>query len=84
MRKPRELKVRCFMHFTETDRVVPLEELTPEEMEYCQKKMMERMSRAMSDYYANHPDHYELLLKSLEKSEREERSDTNAKREDDF
>ena len=66
MRKPRELKVRCFMHILKTDKTVPLEELTPEEMEYCQKEMMARMSRAMSDYYANHPDHYELLLKSLE------------------
>ena len=66
MRKPRELKVRCFMHILKTDKTVPLEELTPEEMEYCQKQMMARMSRAMSDYYANHPDHYELLLKSLE------------------
>lgn len=68
MRKPRELKARCFMHILKTDKIVPLEELTPEEMEYCQKKMMERMSRAMSDYYANHPDHYELLLKSLEEN----------------
>ena len=68
MRKPRELKARCFMHILKTDKIVPLEELTPEEMEYCQKEMMARMSRAMSDYYANHPDHYELLLKSLEKN----------------
>lgn len=68
MRKPRELKGRGFMHILKTDKVVPLEELTPEEMEYCQKEMMARMSRAMSDYYANHPDHYELLLKSLEKN----------------
>ena len=66
MRKPRELKARCFMHILKTDKVVPLEELTPEEKEYCQKQMMDRMSRVMSEYYANHPDHYELLLKSLE------------------
>lgn len=66
MRKPRELKVRCFMHILKTDKVVPLEELTPEEKEYCQKEMMARMSRVMSEYYANHPEVYELLLKSLE------------------
>lgn len=74
MRKPRELKVRCFMHILKTDKTVPLEELTPEEMEYCQKQMMARMSRAMSDYYANHPDHYELLLKSLEEKSAAEES----------
>ena len=66
MRKPRELKVRCVMHILKTDKVVPLEELTPEEKEYCQKEMMARMSRVMSEYYANHPEVYELLLKSLE------------------
>lgn len=74
MRKPRELKARCFMHILKTDKIVPLEELTPEEMEYCQKQMMARMSRAMSDYYANHPDHYELLLKSLEEKSTAEES----------
>ncbi len=62
------------MHILKTDKIVPLEELTPEEMEYCQKQMMARMSRAMSDYYANHPDHYELLLKSLEEKSAAEES----------
>ena len=75
VRKPRELKGRSFMHILKTDKIVPFEELTQEELEYCQREMMARMSRAMSDYYANHPDHYELLLKSLEEKSVAEGSD---------
>lgn len=63
------------MHILKTDKIVPFEELTQEELEYCQREMMARMSRAMSDYYANHPDHYELLLKSLEEKSVAEGSD---------
>ena len=39
MAKGKPIKVNCFMHFTESDRTVPIEELTPEEREYCSKKM---------------------------------------------
>lgn len=61
MRKPRELEVRCFMHILKTDKTVPIEELTPEEREYCNREMTARLSRNMSDYYAQHPEAYELL-----------------------
>ena len=61
MRKPRELKTRCFMHILKTDKTVPIEQLTPEEWEYCIKEMRERLSRNMSDYYAQDSKSFELL-----------------------
>ena len=61
MKKPRELKVRCYMHILATDNTVTFEELTPEEREYCAEQMRERLSRNMSDYYAQHPEAYALL-----------------------
>lgn len=61
MAKGKPIKVICFMHFTDTDRTVPIEQLTPEEMEYCSKKMTERLSRTMSDYYATHKEAFDLL-----------------------
>nr|DAD70398.1 MAG TPA: hypothetical protein [Siphoviridae sp. ctomJ2] len=61
MAKGKPIKVICFMHFTDTDRTVPIEQLTPEEMEYCSKKMTERLSRTMSNYYANDREAFELL-----------------------
>lgn len=69
MRKPRELKVRCYMHILATDKTVPIEELTPEEREYCAEQMRERLSRNMSDYYAQHPEAYALLKDLSESSE---------------
>lgn len=61
MAEGKPIKVICFMHFTDTDRTVPIEQLTPEEMEYCSKKMTERLSRTMSNYYANDREAFELL-----------------------
>lgn len=61
MRKPRELKVRCFMHILATDKTVPIEELTPEEREYCAEQMRKRLSRNMSEYYAQDPEAFDLL-----------------------
>ena len=49
-----------FMHLKD-GRVVPLDELTPEELERCTKSMKERSCRVMSEYYANHPEEYEKL-----------------------
>lgn len=45
---------------TEND-VTPIEDLTPEEKAAWIKKSTERTKRIMSEYYLNHPEHYELL-----------------------
>ena len=42
---------------------------TPEEREYCAEQMRERLSRNMSDYYAQHPEAYALLKDLSEASE---------------
>lgn len=49
-----------YMHMKD-GRIVPVEELTPEEKERCRNSMAERSSRVMSEYYANHPDEYAKL-----------------------
>ena len=61
MAKGKPIKVNCFMHFTESDRTVPIEELTSEEREYSSKKMAERLSRTMSNYYANDREAFDRL-----------------------
>lgn len=56
------LKCEGIMHLKD-GRVVPIAALTPEELARCKKSMMERMGRAMSLYYAQHPEQYRVFLK---------------------
>lgn len=58
-RKP--LTVVGFMEFTDTGRVVPLEELTPEEWEYCRKKILERQKLMLPQVFLNNPEAFDLL-----------------------
>lgn len=55
-----EITYACFMHMKD-GRIVPLEELTPEEKERCMNSMAERSSRVMSEYYSNHPEEFDKL-----------------------
>lgn len=41
--------------------VTPIEDLTPEEKAKWMKEATARTKRIMSEYYLNHPEHYELL-----------------------
>ena len=39
-------------------RSVPVDELTQEEKEQWQRRMLERLGENMSDYYSQHPELY--------------------------
>ncbi len=57
-RKP--LRVVGFMQF-EDGRTVKIEDLTAEELERCQKKMLKRLENTLNEYYSSHPEEFKLL-----------------------
>ena len=48
---------------------IPVDELTDEQRERWQQGMSRRLSENMSFYYAEHPEEYIALCKSLEEKE---------------
>lgn len=61
-RKPRkgDLTFVCYV-LKENGEAVPFEALTEEEREQLRQNMARRLSRAMSDYYTQHPDEFSRL-----------------------
>jgi len=49
-----------FTNYISIDGAEPvlMDSLTKEQKEYCLQKMMDRLSRNMSDYYSNHMDEF--------------------------
>ena len=49
-----------FTNYISIDGAEPvlMDSLTDEQKEYCEKKMLDRLSRNMSDYYSNHMDEF--------------------------
>lgn len=54
-----EFKVRAFLRVG--DEIVPVEDLTPEEWAAAKERMLNNLSRVMSEYYSNHLDEYAKL-----------------------
>ena len=54
-----ELTVRAFFHIG--DMVIPIEDMSPELLEETKNKMIENLSRGMSEYYSTHLDEYVKL-----------------------
>lgn len=64
-RKPRkapkdDITVRGFM-ILEDGSIVPVEDLTQEQIERFQERSAKRLSRTMSEYYSQHPEEYAKL-----------------------
>ena len=64
-RKPRkapkdDITVRGFM-ILEDKTIVPVEELTEEQIRRFQENAAKRSSEALSDYYTQHPDEFARL-----------------------
>lgn len=52
-------ELRCVSYVVMPDgRSVPVDELTQEEKEQWQRRMLERLGENMSDYYSQHPELY--------------------------
>ena len=61
-RKPRKDDITVVgMMILEDGRIVPVEDLTPEQIERFQENAAKRSSEALSDYYTQHPDEYARL-----------------------
>lgn len=56
----RKITVECRI-IMEDGRDIPFEDMTTEEHERWEKRASERLSRAMSDYVAQHPEEYHLI-----------------------
>lgn len=67
MAKRPPLTVVGYIHLKD-DRIIPVEEMTPEERARVNKSMNERLSRVMSEYYSLHPEEFDKLH-SLTKAE---------------
>ena len=57
MAKRKELTWSCMVSLNGAD-PVPLESLSPEQLEYCRKVWGERMGQAINEHYRNHPEEY--------------------------
>ena len=55
-----DLTFVCYV-LKENGEAVPFESLTEEEWENFRQNMARRLSRAMSDYYTQHPDEFARL-----------------------
>lgn len=55
----KKLTVRGFVVMG--DKTVPIESLTPEELENLRNKWAERLSKGLSEYYSQHLDEFERL-----------------------
>ena len=56
-----ELTVRGFIHMD--DKIVPLEELTSEQLADAKERMLKNLSRGMSEYFSEHTDEFIKLSK---------------------
>lgn len=53
------LTVRAFFHIG--DDIIPIEEMSPKLLEETKNKMVENLSRGLSEYYSTHLDEYAKL-----------------------
>lgn len=60
MAKKNDIRVRGFM-ILEDGSTAPLEALTEEQLRRFRERSAARLSRAMSEYYTQHPDEYARL-----------------------
>ena len=65
MAKRQEIVVRMFLEKTDTGEVKPWGELTNKEIEHFRKSAAERVGKALSLHYAQHPEEFVKICQSL-------------------
>ena len=67
--KPRKSDLSFVCYVMIDGQTIPVDELTDEQRARWQQGMCSRLSENMSFYYAEHPEEYIALCKSLEEKE---------------